>query len=132
MTNKGSKITISNDEKVTYYVKACKNGVCSSTVTYISKLDVTKPRVLTVAGIENSAVKEDSVQIALKDTTSLVQKWCVTNIENYSTCQWKTIQTMSNPVVTYTAKYNSTYYVYAKDSAGNISDSYTFEITNIE
>ncbi|MGN0992418.1 MAG: Ig-like domain-containing protein [Bacilli bacterium] len=132
MTNKGSKITISNDEKVTYYVKACKNGVCSGTVTYISKLDITKPRVLTVAGIENSAVKEDSVQIALKDTTSLVQKWCVTNIENYSTCQWKTIKTMASPVVAYTARYNSTYYVYAKDSAGNISDSYMFEITNIE
>lgn len=132
MDNKGSRVTISKDEKATYYVKACKNNVCSEIVNYISKLDTTKPQVLTVAGIENTAVSEDSVQIALKDITSLVQKWCVTTVDNASTCKWKTIQTMSNPVVTYTAKYNATYFVFAKDTAGNISDSYAFEIANIE
>ena len=132
MDNKGSIVTISDDEKATYYVKACKNNVCSGVVNYISKLDATKPQVLTVAGIENTAVSEDSVQIAMKDTTSFIQKWCVTTVDNASTCKWKTIKTMSNPVVAYTAKYNATYFVFAKDAAGNISDSYAFEITNIE
>lgn len=132
MTDKGIKVTISNDEKATYYVKACKDNICSKTVSYISKLDTTKPQVLTVAGIENSVVSEDSVQIALKDITSMIQKWCVTTVDNASTCKWKTIKSMANPVVTYTAKYNDIYYVFAKDTAGNISDSYTFEITNIE
>lgn len=132
MTNKGAKLTISKDEKVTYYVKACKDSVCSATVSYTSNLDTTKPQVLTVAGIENSVTSEDSVQIALKDTTSMIQKWCVTTVDNSSTCKWKTIKTMANPVVAYTAKYNSIYYVFAKDAAGNTSDSYKFEITNIE
>lgn len=132
MTNQGSKVTISKDEKATYYVKACKNGVCTSTVTYISKIDITKPQVLAVAGIESTAVSEDSVNIALKDVTSLVQKWCVTTVDNSSACTWKTINTMATPVVTYTAKYNATYYAFAKDTAGNISDSYDFQITNIE
>lgn len=130
--NKGEKVTIAIDEKATYYVKACKNNVCSPVASYISKLDTTKPQVLTVAGISNVAVKQDSVQIALKDTTSWVQKWCVTTVDNASTCKWKTIKTMSNPVVTYTAQYNATYYAFAKDTAGNISNSYPFEIANIE
>lgn len=132
MNNKGAKITISKDEKATYYVKACKNEVCSETVNYITKLDITKPQVLTVAGIDTNATKTDTVQIAMKDTTSLVNKWCVTPVDSEATCKWKTIKTSNNPVVSYTATYNSIYYAFAKDTAGNVSDGYKFEITNIE
>ena len=119
-------------------VKECKSDcnpkpiVCSSPVAYVSKLDTTKPQVLAVVGIENHAVKDDVVQIAFKDVTSLVKQWCVTNVDSASTCKWKNIQTMSNPVVNYTATYNDTYYVFAKDSAGNVSNVYKFDITNIE
>ncbi len=132
ITNKGDKIIVNKDEKATYYVKACKNNVCSDAVTYNSRLDTTKPKVQTVAGIDRTAVKEDKVQIALQDSTSLIQRWCVTTVNNYSSCKWTTIKTMSNPVVNYTAKRNATYYVFAKDAAGNVSDSYVFEIINIE
>lgn len=132
MDNKGPRVTISKDEKTTYYVKACKNNVCSAVVNYISKLDTTKPQVLTVAGIENTAVEYDIVQIALKDITSLIQKWCITTVDSAATCKWKTIKTMASPVVSYTARYNATYFVFTKDAAGNVSEGYAFEITNIE
>ena len=165
--NTGSKITVSKDGIVTYYVKNCTvscqenckdkkvkgkvvrddNGnvvkecksdcnpkpvVCSSPTAYVSKLDTTKPQVLAVVGIENHAVKDDTVQIAFKDVTSLVKQWCITNVDSASTCKWKNIQTMSNPVVNYTATYNDTYYAFAKDAAGNVSNGYKFDITNIE
>lgn len=132
MNNKGTKVTITKDAKTTYYVKACKNNVCSNVTQYVSKLDTTKPQVLTVAGIDTSATKADSVQIPMRDTTSLIHQWCVAPVDSATTCKWKTITSAANPVVTYTATYNSAYYVFAKDSAGNISDSYKFEITNIE
>ena len=120
-------------------IKECKSDcnpkpvVCSSPVAYVSKLDTTKPEVLTVADIERSrAVKDDTVQLVLKDATSLIKQWCVTNVDSASTCKWKNYQTMSNPVISYTATYNDTYYAFAKDSAGNISNGYKFDITNIE
>ena len=132
MNNKGSRVTIKQDEKATYYVKACKNNVCSSTVKYISKLDATKPKIQTVAGIDTTATKQDVVKIAMQDSTSLVQRWCVTTVDSSNTCKWTTIQTALSPVVSYTATYNGTYYAFAKDTAGNISDGYQFQITNIE
>ena len=132
MNNTGKKVTIKKDGESTYYVKSCKNGVCSKVVSYESKLDATRPKVQTVSGIDNTAVTEDTVSIAMQDATSKIQKWCVTTIKNHTSCKWKTIQINSNPVISYTAKYNDTYYVFAKDTAGNISDSYTFQITNIE
>lgn len=119
-------------------VKVCKStcskkpSICSDVTSYIAKLDTTKPQVVTVAGIEHTPVKEDTIQIAIKDSTSLVQKWCVTNKNNASSCKWNTIQTSTNPVVDYTATKNGAYFAFAKDTAGNISDGLKFEITNIE
>lgn len=132
MNNKGPRITVTKDKKETYYVKACKNNVCSKEVSYVSKLDKTKPKVVTVAGIDKTPATEDKLQIALTDKTSLVQKWCVTQTDNSATCRWTTIKTAKNPTVPYTATYNDTYYIFAKDVAGNISDSYKFEIVNIQ
>ena len=131
MNNKGSKVTISKDESATYYVKACRNNVCSGTSSYISKIDITKPVVLTATS-SSSIARSTSVQIAMRDNTSLVKRWCVTPVDSYNTCKWKSIKTSSNPVVTYVATYNSTYYAFAEDAAGNISNSYSFEVTNIE
>ena len=105
MNNKGTKVTITKDEKATYYVKACKNGVCSNVVQYISKLDTTKPKVLTVAGIDTSATKVDSVQIPMRDTMSLIHQWCVAPVDSSTTCKWKTITGATNPFLTYTEKY---------------------------
>ena len=160
MTNTGNKLTISKDSNLIYYVKICTVScqakcqekrvkrdviktcekdcnpepvICSSPTAYVSKLDTTKPEVLKIVGVETTrAVKDDTVQIAFKDATSMIKYWCVTNVDSASTCKWKTIQSSSSPVENYTATYNDIYYVFAKDAAGNISDSRQFEITNIE
>ena len=131
ITTRATELKINKDEKTTYYVKACKDNICSRPITYISKVDVTKPRVIAVEGIEDNKVTVDDVHIALKDTTSLIRSWCVTKSNSSSTCKWTNINTMANPVVTYTARQNGVYYVFTQDVAGNISDSLSFEITNI-
>lgn len=159
MINMGNKVTVSKDENAVYYVKACtiscqqscksqykkdndinecikkcgsNSSICSSTATYVSKLDMTKPEVTGIVGIENHIVKEDVVQIAFKDNMSLVNKWCVTGVDNASTCVWKNIQSTGGQVINYTVTNNGMYYVFVRDNAGNVSDSKSFEITNIE
>ena len=131
MNETGKKVRITKDGNVTYYVKACKENICSGVVTYYSKLDTNKPSVVTVAGKEPTRVSEDVVHIALKDVTSLVKSWCVTSVNNLSSCKWQYINSAVSPVVKYTVKRNGIYYVFAQDNAGNVSKSLSFEITNI-
>ena len=92
---------------------------------------MTKPKVVTVSGIDSVSEQQDIVQIVFNDDTSLVQKWCVTNKNSYASCKWKAIEAKASPVVNYTVSANGVYYAFAKDTAGNISDSYKFEIKNI-
>ncbi len=158
MTNVGNKITISRDENVVYYVKICSAScqqnckdnyqddkkisecinncdsnpvVCSSVTAYVSKLDITMPEVTGIVGIDTHNVKKDTVQIAFKDNLSLVNKWCVTTTNSISSCKWNSIQSASGQVINYTVVRNGVYYAFVKDAAGNVSDSKSFEITNI-
>ena len=150
LNNSGSKVTIAKDEESTYYVEACKQtcttvcdkknkckktdckkSVCSEEVSYVSRLDVTKPKITAVTNPNTSSSDKATVQIAITDNISLVQKWCVTNVDSSASCKWTTIETKKNPSVSYTATVNGIYYAFAKDVAGNISDGYKFEITNI-
>ncbi|MBQ6546895.1 MAG: Ig-like domain-containing protein [Bacilli bacterium] len=158
MKNVGDKLTISASENKTYYVKACtrvcqevctpkKNAkdddkdcktvcseepsVCSDSVMYVSKLDNVKPSITTVVGIDEISSKTDTVQIAITDNASLVNRWCVTDRNSYGRCKWKAIEPSSNPVLEYAISKNGTYYAFARDVAGNISDGYEFKITNI-
>ena len=158
MTNVGNKITISRDENVVYYVKICSAScqqnckdnyqddkkisecinncdsnpvVCSSATAYVSKLDITMPEVTGIVGIDTHNVKKDTVQIAFKDNLSLVNKWCVTTTNSISSCKWNSIQSASGQVINYTVVRNGVYYAFVKDAAGNVSDSKSFEITNI-
>ena len=131
MNQTGKMIQIDRDGSTTYYVKACKENVCSGISTYYSKLDTNKPMVITVAGKETTRVTEDVVHIALKDATSLVKSWCVTSVDSFTNCKWQNINSAISPVVKYTVKQNGIYYVFVKDNANNISDSLSFKITNI-
>ena len=84
--------------------------ICSAPVAYVSKLDTVKPEVLRIVSVEtNRVVKEDQVQIALRDATSMIKAWCVTNVDNVSVCKWNNMQSQANPVVNYVATYNDTY-----------------------
>lgn len=129
--NTANSITVGNDEQKTYYIISCLNNHCSKPVSYVSKVDMTKPVVQAVAGISKTSVKENNLQIALKDEGSQIEKWCVTDTNNIATCKWNDIEKQSNPVVEHKNNKNGIFYVFAKDSAGNESESYKFEITNI-
>lgn len=131
MNQTGEKLKVIENGNATYYVKACKENICSGISTYYSKLDTNKPRVITVAGIETGKVREDVVHIALKDVTSFIKNWCVTTVNNVEKCKWQNINFVPSPVVKYTVKNNGTYYVFAKDVAGNISEPLSFKMTNI-
>lgn len=159
MISVANKLTISSNENKTYYIKACnrvceqvcpsskknaedskkncksvcieKPTVCSNSVVYDSMLDNSKPVITAVAGIDTALSKTDTVQIAISDTTSLVNKWCVTNKNSYGRCKWKSIEPSPGPVLEYVADSNGVYYAFARDVAGNISSGYEFEITNI-
>ena len=131
MNETGEMVKINSNGNATYYVKACKENICSGISAYYSKLDASKPVVITVAGKETTKVTEDVVHIALKDVTSLVKSWCVTSVDDSSSCKWQNINSAVSPVVKYTVKQNGIYYVFAKDNANNISDSLSFKITNI-
>ncbi len=141
----GAQVTISNDGSITYYVQACKNvctkkcdkkdkskcekvckkGVCSPASSYVSRVDLVKPQVLNV--VTTSGRGPVLAQITLKDDNSGVQKWCITNNDQYINCKWNTLPTpQNNPVIPYTVNESGAYYVFAMDAAGNISDNYRF------
>lgn len=126
ITTKGSKIVIDKDTNTTYYVKACAFKVCSNAVRYVAMLDTIKPTI-------NVALSgDDTATIALIDHGSMVAKVCVTDSDEYRECKWKDVEPSKNRTVRYTAKKNGTYYVFAKDIAGNISDGKIFNITGVE
>ncbi len=146
----GSQITISKDESTIYYVQGCKNvctnkcndenktnctkvckkGVCSNYATYVSKVDLEKPQVLNAVVTPGNGTA--TAHITLKDDNSYIQKWCVTIKDEPTDCKWTTLTTpQSNPVVTYTATEPRAYYVFAIDTAGNISDNYRFRADGI-
>lgn len=146
----GQQVTVSKDESVTYYVqgcrdvckkvcdknkknckKQCKKGVCSDPASYLSKLDTTKPKILSVQ--IPGGVTAVTVQMTFSDTNSLVKEWCVNKEDRVETCKWNTISVpQANPVIPYTVNKNGSNYVFIKDSAGNTSDSYLFRIETIQ
>lgn len=125
VTKKGTKIKINKDQNTTYYVKACAQKVCSELTEYVALLDTVKPKS-TIALTGN-----DSATIALEDATSMVNQVCVTTDSKATSCNWKTIKPANKPVVNYTAKANGSYYVFAKDVAGNVSSGNVFYISGI-
>ena len=146
----GTQVTISKDENVTYYVQGCKNvctkkcekkdksdckkvcrkGVCSNPATYTSKVDLVKPQVLNVVTTPGNGTV--TAQITLKDDNSFIQRWCVTDNDEPSGCKWNILVTpQANPVIPYVATKLGAYYVFAMDTAGNISDNYRFRVDDI-
>ena len=109
-----------------------KPFVCSEPTNYVSKMDSTKPYIASVTSVEDLSDESDTVQISINDNLSMVEKWCVTNKNNFIYCKWNTIKPDINPKLNFVSYKNGTYYAFAKDVAGNISDGYKFEISNIE
>lgn len=82
-------------------------------------------------GNQNAAIKVIPILLGIWLLISGITTLLFLLKTNSDTCKWTTINAMANPVVTYTARSNGTYYVFAQDVAGNVSDSLSFEITNI-
>ncbi len=121
-TKHGDKAKITKEGTTNYYVKACRNNICSSPAVYVSKLDTKKPEVLKV--IETS---QGELKIPILDQISLVDSWCVNKNKSFYDCKWNKIPVNDNPIVSYNHSSNTTYYVFAKDLAGNISDGYKYK-----
>ena len=96
----------------TYYAfaKDKKNNI-SESIEFVTG-DIEKPTVL--ASIDGKVVS-----IALSDNAS-VANWCIVNTNSYAECNWQIPESNS---FDYTLTEAGTYYVFAKDSSGNISDS---------
>lgn len=125
ITKKGTKININKDQNTTYYVKACMQKNCSEIVKYVAMLDTTKPTV-------KIALNGNSATIASKDSMSMVYQVCVTAGIEYSNCTWKTITPAPKPVLNYTANKVGTFYVFAKDKAGNVSEVQQFYVSSVD
>lgn len=115
----------SNGKPIYVCTSECSDSpsICSESTIYVSKLDKTRPTISTVVPSGSK-----TVQIAFNDSMSSVKKWCVTSRNSYGACKWKTIEVSYNPVVQYLAPSSGTYYAFAKDIAGNISNGYKFNI----
>ena len=112
------------------YKKVCRKGVCSNPATYTSKVDLVKPQVLNVVTTPGNGTV--TAQITLKDDNSFIQRWCVTDNDEPSGCKWNILVTpQANPVIPYVATKLGAYYVFAMDTAGNISDNYRFRVDDI-
>ena len=114
------KLLIKEDEDKVYNVKSCIDDICSKEVSYNSRLDLTKPSVLKVIN------ESGKLYIALLDETSLIKDWCITTYNNYNKCIWRSSKNIKSPVVNFNVSDNRTYYIFARDNAGNISDAYKF------
>lgn len=131
INNKSSKVEVLKDGKTIYYFKSCLGDACSPSVSYISKLDTIKPKVLKAEKSSNSA-SGSTVYLHLEDTGSLVSKWCVVSKNDHTLCQWSSINPMAKPIVAYVGSRNGTYYAFAKDVVGNISDGISFKIDGMK
>lgn len=131
VNNNASKIEITQDGQTIYYFKSCLGDVCSPTISYISKLDTTRPVVRRIDKSSNSS-SGGTFYIHLEDTGSLVSKWCVVSSNDHTLCGWREIGSMARPIVTYVANRNGTYYAFAMDNVGNISEGKSFEVSELK
>ncbi|MDE5671630.1 MAG: hypothetical protein K2I14_09270, partial [Eubacterium sp.] len=110
----------------TYYVyaKDAAGNISDATTVAVGKIDKTKPTAPTVTGNPTSWKKDNAVLTAKStDTGSGVAAYSFSTTEG--TYAW---QTGASKTITA----NGTYYVYAKDAAGNISDAATITVSKIE
>ena len=105
------------------------NYVTGSSQT-VSQIDNEIPTV-SVSGMSTEYVASDDVTLTLEDSGSGVSYWCVVTEDDSSSCSWNSITNSTSTTATYTARSNGTYYAFAKDYLGNVSESYEFEISKI-
>ena len=108
----------------TYYVyaKDAVGRISAVTKVVVSKIDKTKPTVPTITGNPAGWAASATLTASATDTGSGVANYSFSTTAG--TYAWQTGATKSLS--------NGTYYVYAKDAAGNISDSATVTIGKVD
>ena len=96
----------------TYYafVRDKKNNI-SESIEFVTG-DIEKP-------IVTATIDGKVISISLSDNAS-VANWCIVNTNSYAECNW---QIPESNTFSHVLSEAGTYYIFAKDTAGNISDS---------
>ena len=126
-TPKSGRIIIQRDGVLAEYItdsKYCAYGYKWNMVVEKScgDVDVTKP---TITGTQSGK----NVALTMTDGESGIDSYCATNVENPSGCTWVSV---TGDSVNYEILSAGTWYFYAKDKKGNISDSINFTTTSAD
>lgn len=119
---RGNKVSIESDVyNVIYYVKACsESGLCSSIATYSVNSDLEKPVVTITEGNPSDWVKSTKIKATLSDTKSKLVAYAVTKSSTEPTSWTEISVTETYNYVSDEITDSSTYYIWAKDRAGNV------------
>jgi len=118
---------------VTYYVESCNNlEVCGDSEPYTSKIDKTKPTIISFTKNTESFAKSLTLTAKIKDTESGIVKYKISKESNRPTSGWTTISATTNEkIYTYNVTENGTYYVWVEDAVGNYNSS-SIVVNNID
>lgn len=107
------------------YFRACdKLGNCTNGLDIEGKIDRTAPTITNIGG------STTTISFTLGDSRSGVESYCLTDIENPNSCNWVNITPTNYKDITATNLHpGKILYIYAKDLAGNISNSQTLNST---
>ena len=124
-----NKIHIKKDGIKLIYVKSCVYNLCSPSVSVLSKLDSTSPKILKVI-VRKGTDSSKTIYVAAEDNNSMIREWCVNKSSNSSSCSWDTIEPLKNPVLSKRINDSGDYYIFVKDDAENISDVKKISLNN--
>ncbi len=122
------EILISHDGIKYIFTKACLYNLCGDEISTLSKLDTKKPKI--IKAFTRNRKDGKYLYIAAKDSTSKVNRWCINASENSNKCDWKTIEVKDTVVISQKISAGD-YYVFVKDSAGNISDYKNIKVESL-
>jgi len=127
-----SSITASTNG-TTVTVTTRDNAGNSSTRSYTVKVDKDKPIVGTIGGNSTSWTTSKTLTSTITDTNSKVRYYAVTTSSSTPT-NWTSVGNIAvaSYSLSHTVTANGTYYIWAKDEAGNVSAAKSVEVTKID
>ena len=129
VNKKSKEVFIENEGTRLIYTKACLYNLCGPTTTTLSKLDSVRPQILKIVTRKETGNKT-SLYVAAYDATSMINSWCINKTNDYSDCNWISVSPIKNPVLNGSVDGFQDYYVFVRDSAGNISKSMKVNTNN--
>jgi len=123
----------SSTNGTTVTVTTRDNAGNSATKTYTVKVDKDKPIVGTIGGNSTSWTTSKTLTSTITDTNSKVRYYAVTTSSSTPT-NWTSVGNIAvaSYSLSHTVTANGTYYIWAKDEAGNVSAAKSVEVTKID